>query len=249
MTNPILSKRKNVLFSPDAFTVANHTEEALKRMIFPTTMDANLSNDWCTSPMLMELAKKAFGDGSTVLITNQNDDRLLGTGYFNLLLTVADRNYYMDSLKGPNPPDQCLLPPLAKELEQLGPKSILFTIWGRGGHWFYPDHYTNTDTLFTPCNIQYAGHLSDPNDPRIPVIRNSFDNTILHTDRVIDSAIAMLEALDRPSFQYIWPITEKIYTIHQTCSFSTPLKLAPTLRPISLFSFSTQQVTKLHIQK
>jgi len=212
MTNPILSKRKNVLFFPDAFTVANHTAEALKRMIFPTTMDANLSNDWCTSPMLMELAKKAFGDGSTVLITNQNDDRLLGTGYFNLLLTVADRNYYMDSLKGPNPPDQCLLPPLAKELEQLGSKSILFTLWGRGGHWFYPDHYTNRDTLFTPCNMQYAGHLSDPNDPRIPVIRNAFDNTILHTDRVIDSAIAMLEALDRPSFLiYLADHGENIY--------------------------------------
>lgn len=60
--------------------------------------------------------------------------------------------------------------------------------------------------------MQYAGHLSDPNDPRIPVIRNAFDNTILHTDRVIDSAIAMLEALDRPSFLiYLADHGENIY--------------------------------------
>ena len=212
-TTPRLAHRENVIFFPDAYTAANYTTQSIKRIVFPTTED--LSVDWKASPLVQELAKKAFGPGRTVMVTNQNDERSVYEGYGYLLLNVSDRHFFMDSLRNLQspPPDAVLIPPMHQVLSSPLLGSHFFTIWGWGGHWFYPDCYPTDDTVFTPCiGPDFNGDLVSPSEDIVLKIRNSYNNTIAHTDFVLDSIISLLEATKLPSFLlYIADHGENLY--------------------------------------
>lgn len=208
-TNPRLAKRKNLVFFPYAATTANATPRSVERILFSTHED--LAVDWTCTPMLQELVAKAIGVEATAVATTQNDKRY-SEDYGEILFSNLGRHYLLDSMFGPIPPDECLLPYAKQEIVNHAHKNLLLTLWGYGGHWFYPDRYPEKHAVFKPCNAQYWGHSVDPRDKRIQALRNAYDNTIYHTDYVLDSVISILEHCGKSSFLvYVADHGENIY--------------------------------------
>lgn len=184
-TNPKLSQRKNLFFYADAYSGSNLTEFSAP-MYFSNDQPQKIRT-WQTSPILNEIFK-ARGI-STGLITSQGYRFKWRTTSFILLTGSADESKLLTSYGvEPHVPDEQLIGPTIQVLQKL-PRPTFITFWGYGGHHWYNDRYPARDAIFTP----------DQGKKKTNEL-NAFDNTIVHTDRVHDSLIAILEATGQPAF-------------------------------------------------
>lgn len=231
-TNPRLSQRKNLFFFADAYSGSNLTEYSAP-MYYSNDRPQKIRT-WQTSPILNEIFK-ACGI-STGLVTSQGDRWVWRTTSFILLTGSADESKRLTSYGvEPHVPDEQLIAPTANLLAKLH-KPLFITFWGYGGHHWYNDRYPSQDALFTPDN----GH-SKPN------VLNAFDNTIVHTDRVHDSLISLLEATGKPAFLiYAADHGETLYDLDNTNHYHGTMHFCHGEAHVPCFVWLSEQFIKHH---
>lgn len=90
--------------------------------------------------------------------------------------------------------DTDLLPEVGGWLDSNSGKPSLAILHTIGSHWWYPSHYTPADRLFTPdISHKDVGRLDGSH------IINAYDNTIVATDRFLDSLFTILDERPRPA--------------------------------------------------
>lgn len=184
-TTPRLAKRKNLFFFADTYSGANLTEFAAP-MLFSNDTPQKIRT-WETSPILHEIFNPM--GITTAQVSSQGKREKWRANSFLLLTASSAKNRLMSS-SGVEPyvPDAQLLKPTAEVI--AGSTAPLFiTFWGYGGHHEYIDRYQREDEVFTPANKKNKENEL-----------NAFDNTTIHTDRVHDSLISLLEASGKPAF-------------------------------------------------
>lgn len=184
-TNPRLIEREDLFFYADAYSGSNLTEFSAP-MYFSNDRPEKIRT-WQSSPILNEIfnAHGIF----TGLVTSQGECSQWRPTSFVLLTATATVSELTTSYGMEPPiPDIQLIAPADEMLKSHG-SPLFITFWGYGGHYDYADRYPQQDEVFRPADKRNMNN-----------VLNAFDNTIIHTDRVHDSLISMLEATGKPAF-------------------------------------------------
>ncbi len=193
-TTPRLAKRSNLYFFNDVFAGANFTLLSVPQLISKATPD-NLYQ-WQRSPMLTEiLAEGGFYQG-WISIQSLGD----------VWMDIARRACNFVSLHTGNWDrdlrDEELLPRVENFLKELPNERTFLVTHTIGGHFAYTKRYTAAYAHFKPEIENESTSFWDfrLSGKKNQAFVNSFDNTIVYTDMILDSIISYVEAQHRPAF-------------------------------------------------
>lgn len=195
-TNPRLMHRKNLYFFDDVFTGANFTLYSVPQLLSAST-PSNFQG-WHNLPFITEILQKAgFYQG---WITQQSISEVW--------IRFAEAPCNFKSLRYSNEADKVLdelqLPSVKTFIDESKNRSMLY-FHTMGGHYAYTGRYTKQYEHFTPVIDnetffnEYSEDLTTKQRQAITHL-NSFDNTIVNTDMIIDSVISFIEAKHCPAF-------------------------------------------------
>lgn len=189
-TSPRLQKRENLISFSQAASGGFITEFAVPLILTGVgadRFDAHYHQKGITG---------AFGEAGfeTYWITNQIDE-----GHIKLHMEEADEAimHQSDYRATKNiHRDMELLEALAKALKEPGDKKfiVLHTL---GSHYDYSARYPDAFDIFKPSNKTVFSKSADKNFK--DVLINSYDNSILYTDALIDSVISLVAAQEAVS--------------------------------------------------
>lgn len=191
-TNPRLAAREGLYFYPNAYTGADYTILAVPMLVSSSTpVDCNA---WQRSPLLSEVGHQA--GIRTGWVTSQS----VQNPWCIVSMQACDYRQVVESSSpiAPIPLDGCLLPKALDFLNGAEGASML-VLHTYGGHFYYPDRYPAGGALFTP-ELPRGGKGETPTVADRERIVNSFDNTIVYTDSVLDALIGFLESRSQPAF-------------------------------------------------
>lgn len=184
-TNPRLSQRENLFFYADAYCGANLTEFSAP-MYFSNDRPQNIRT-WKTSPILNEIFK-ALGIATGLVSSQGYRSKWRASSFIHLASSANESRLITTHGAEPHVHDEQLIAPTLEIIARLR-APLFITFWGYGGHHWYRDRYPAKDAHFSPDKGKRKENEL-----------NAFDNTTLHTDRVHDSLIAILEATGKPAF-------------------------------------------------
>ena len=178
-TNPLLSKRDNLIAFPRAVSQSNTTHKCVPMMLTHTTP---LSFD---SIMYRKSIISAFNEAgyNTAVYSNQAKNHSY-TQYFS---EEADEVKY---LEGADHYDMNLVSLLRDNLAAGKGKKHFIILHTYGSHFNYNERYPQSMSYFKPddasqANVRHRQHLL-----------NAYDNTIRYTDNVLNDIISVLDETD-----------------------------------------------------
>ncbi len=191
-TNPRLCTRSNLYFFPKAYSGANITLRSVPMLISPATPEQPLA--WQHEPFITEILKplgfkEAWISGQSLRevwngLAQKPCDRIVNLGA---------------SFPAPRPYDGDQLLHLKAFIEG-SPRRTFAVLHQNGGHLYYPLRYPDSFAVFQPLPEKVLGLTPSLQVEDRPLLINAFDNTIVYTDFVLDSAIQILEETHRPAF-------------------------------------------------
>ena len=182
-TSPLLSKRTNLLSFSNATSGGFITEFAVPLIL--TGVGADQFEEHFKQKSIVSAFKES--GFATYWITNQVDE-----GHIKIHLEEADKkSLLLSDFKSTKHlhQDMELVVVLKKVLAESGEKKFI-VMHTSGSHYDYSARYPDEFDLFKPSNKSVFTQSSDYNNRNI--IINSYDNSILYTDAVIDSSINLI---------------------------------------------------------
>lgn len=182
-TSPFLSRRTNFLSFSNAASGGFITEFAVPLIL--TGVGADHFETHIKQKSIVSAFKEA--GFATYWITNQIDD-----GHIKIHLEEADKKrLLLSDFKSTKHlhRDMELVEALKKVLAEPGKKKFI-VMHTLGSHYDYSARYPDEFDLFKPSNKSVFTQLSDYTNKNI--IINSYDNSILYTDAVINSSIELV---------------------------------------------------------
>ena len=179
-TNPRLSRRSNLLLYSHAYSEANATDLSLPLMLTRATAE---------EPMVAYREKTVVGAFQEAglqtawLSAESNPIR-----YLQHVLPTIDTTWIAPD----EALDEVLFEPFA-HLIQTPSTTRLIVLQTKGSHLNYQDRYPESFAVFEPC--LKAGNTNGAFDKDLMI--NTYDNTILYTDYILDSLIQMVEQTGR----------------------------------------------------
>jgi len=192
-TTPLLSKRKNLILFEDVLSSANLTSISLPMLISRST--PNDFTRWQKEGTLIHLFKKA--GYSTAWLGNQ----ALNFPIVQVVLKIIDYHFYsgneVDSLSSY---DEILLPKLETYLQSVVKenKGAFAVVHTMGSHFFYDARYPQKFDIYKP-NIRNLSSIEALNSKYYNERINSYDNTIVYTDYILDKMIFQIDSLSHPA--------------------------------------------------
>lgn len=188
-TTPLLSARNNLVFYRKTLSESNTTHKSVPLLL--SHLPAAGFNDSIYSTGCIVDAFKEAGY-RTAWISNQAHNRSL-IDYYSARADVCD--YICDDPKAKAPEyDTELAPRVEKFIAGQPVDTRLFiVVHTYGSHFNYKERYPESDARFLPDNSAEASR-----DNREDLV-NAYDNSILATDKAIDSILSVLERSGRPA--------------------------------------------------
>lgn len=193
-TTPRLAQRTNLYFFDDVFAGANFTLLSVPQLISQATPEELYK--WKETPMLTEIFANAQYYQGWISIQSLGD----------VWMDIATRACSYTSLHTGNWDfdlhDVELLPRVEAFLNEQQHLHKFLVVHTIGGHFAYTKRYTSDYAHFKPeledeSNSYWALRLSGNANQNLV---NSFDNTIVYTDMILDSIIYHVEKQQKPAF-------------------------------------------------
>lgn len=187
-TSPLLSKREGLISFSNTVAGGFMTEWAVPLLL------TGVGADHYTLNLYRKGVLGAFNEAgfNTYWITNQTDY----LGYIRIHSLEAQKGSYMltdfRSTKNVHM-DMELVDTLKKILAEPGNKKFI-VLHALGSHYSYSSRYPEQYDVFKPSNKTISSKITDKAFKNALV--NSYDNTIVYTDAVIDSVINMVNELN-----------------------------------------------------
>lgn len=184
-TSPLLSKRENLISFNNVAAGGFITEYAIPLLLTGVGAD-NYDKHYRQKSIVSVFKEAGF---STYWLTNQVDE-----GHIKIHLQEADKQYlYISDFRATKNihRDMELVETLKKILLEPGDKKfiVLHTI---GSHYDYSVRYPDAFDILKPSNKTVFSKSADKNFKNVLV--NSYDNSILYTDAVVDSVISLVSS-------------------------------------------------------
>ncbi|AHM59454.1 hypothetical protein D770_05955 [Flammeovirgaceae bacterium 311] len=192
-TSPRLNKRKNLLSYPNVVSGSNQTRMAVPQMITRATPD---SIELIYEELSILAAFREVGY-KTIWLSNQTDQEIFYSGAINWHAKTADVSIFSPS-HSPNFEfdthyDERLLPAL-DSLIRSSNENLFIVMHTMGSHWNYARRYPEEFDVFKPSGLTVP--ISRPSADNREAVSNSYDNSILYADYIIDSAIDIIDRSD-----------------------------------------------------
>ena len=192
-TTPLLSKRKNLILFEDVLSSANLTSISLPMIISRST--PNDFTRWQNEGTLIHLFKKA--GYSTAWLGNQ----ALNFPIVQVVLKIIDYHFYSgNEVNSLSSYDEILLPKLETYLQSVVKenKGAFAVVHTMGSHFFYDARYPQKFDIYKP-NIRNLSSIEALNSKYHNERINSYDNTIVYTDYILDKIISQIDSLSHPA--------------------------------------------------
>lgn len=180
-TTPLLAKETDLVSFPNVYSDYIFTHLSIPHIV--TRADSVNPDIAYSEPSFISLFNKAGYESQWI----SNQDNVNSYVYF---LHEADSLVYSNAAKSlydfSSWYDADLLLHISRALQE-GKGSKLLVIHSIGSHWWYKSHYPDSLAVFKPeLDSRILSELTDEQ------IINSYDNTVIATDRFIADIIAML---------------------------------------------------------
>ena len=179
-TNPQLSRESRLMVFRNVRSQSNTTHKSVPMLLTAATADDH-SRLYHEKGILAAFGEAGF---HTAFFSNQ----LRNHSYIDFLGEEAnDACFIREKQPSSRPDDEQLLPYVAQELDQHHRK-LFIVLHMYGSHFNYRDRYSRANARFLP---------DEPTEAKAenrPQLLNAYDNTILHTDRILARLIGMLRA-------------------------------------------------------
>lgn len=185
-TNPMLSKRHDVLAYPKALSESNTTHKSVPMLL--SVLDATTFGDsiYTTRSVFDAFNEAGF---STAFISNQRRNH----SFIDFFGEQADYiDFITDEYSAPQS-DLMLVDRLDQYLSTHPSPKAMIVLHSYGSHFNYRERYPDDGAVFTPDDNAEASKYN-----RSQLI-NAYDNTIIYTDRMLDSVIGLLDARNIPA--------------------------------------------------
>ncbi len=179
-TNPKLSKINNLSFFPYAITESNTTHKSVPMMM--SHISAENFNELPRTKSIISAFKEA--GYRTAFFSNQPPNG----SYTQFFGEEADHTEYLTTNGSVARLDEELLPLLAEELADTTAAKKFVVLHTYGSHFKYRDRYSHRHARFLP------DHFIDASVQDRDKLINSFDNTIIYTDSVLNEIIHLLDS-------------------------------------------------------
>ena len=177
-TNPQLSRESRLMVFRNVRSQSNTTHKSVPMLLTAATADDH-SRLYHEKGILAAFGEAGF---HTAFFSNQ----LRNHSYIDFLGEEAnDACFIREKQPSRRPDDEQLLPYVAQELDQHHRK-LFIVLHMYGSHFNYRDRYSRANARFLP---------DEPTEAKAenrPQLLNAYDNTILHTDRILTRLIGML---------------------------------------------------------
>ena len=179
-TTPQLSRESRLMVFRNVRSQSNTTHKSVPMLLTAATADDH-SRLYHEKGILAAFGEAGF---HTAFFSNQ----LRNHSYIDFLGEEAnDACFIREKQPSSRPDDEQLLPYVAQELGQHHRK-LFIVLHMYGSHFNYRDRYSRANARFLP---------DEPTEAKAenrPQLLNAYDNTILHTDRILARLIGMLRA-------------------------------------------------------
>lgn len=179
-TTPQLSCESRLMVFRNVRSQSNTTHKSVPMLLTAATADDH-SRLYHEKGILAAFGEAGF---HTAFFSNQ----LRNHSYIDFLGEEAnDACFIREKQPSRRPDDEQLLPYVAQELDQHHRK-LFIVLHMYGSHFNYRDRYSRANARFLP---------DEPTEAKAenrPQLLNAYDNTILHTDRILARLIGMLRA-------------------------------------------------------
>lgn len=179
-TTPQLSRESRLMVFRNVRSQSNTTHKSVPMLLTAATADDH-SRLYHEKGILAAFGEAGF---HTAFFSNQ----LRNHSYIDFLGEEAnDACFIREKQSSRRPDDEQLLPYVAQELDQHHRK-LFIVLHMYGSHFNYRDRYSRANARFLP---------DEPTEAKAenrPQLLNAYDNTILHTDRILARLIGMLRA-------------------------------------------------------
>ena len=179
-TNPQLSRESRLMVFRNVRSQSNTTHKSVPMLLTAATADDH-SRLYHEKGILAAFGEAGF---HTAFFSNQ----LRNHSYIDFLGEEAnDACFIREKQPSRRPDDEQLLPYVAQELDQHHRK-LFIVLHMYGSHFNYRDRYSRANARFLP---------DEPTEAKAenrPQLLNAYDNTILHTDRILARLIGILRA-------------------------------------------------------
>lgn len=189
-TNPRLSRRHDILFFPKTLSESNTTHKSVPLMLSHLSA-TNFNDSIFITGCIVDVFKEA--GYTTAWLSNQAHNHSL-IDFYSQRADYCD--YLCDEHPGDNPTwfDTELAPRLRDFISGLPAERNLFVvIHTYGSHFNYRERYPADEAFFQPDNSAIASKEN------IRDLINAYDNSILATDKALESIIETLEECGRPA--------------------------------------------------
>ena len=177
-TTPQLSRESRLMVFRNVRSQSNTTHKSVPMLLTAATADDH-SRLYHEKGILAAFGEAGF---HTAFFSNQ----LRNHSYIDFLGEEAnDACFIREKQPSSRPDDEQLLPYVAQELDQHHRK-LFIVLHMYGSHFNYRDRYSRANARFLP---------DEPTEAKAenrPQLLNAYDNTILHTDRILARLIGML---------------------------------------------------------
>lgn len=181
-TNPLLSKRTDLLKFPKTLTESNTTYKSVPMLLSFLTTENYGDSIYYTKSVISAFNEAGY---RTAFFSNQGRNR----SFIDYFAREAQKNIFLrdDNLSHS---DFELIPEMKKFISESPSGKIFIVLHTYGSHFNYIDRYKDMKPVFTP------DHCAAANSTARGELINAYDNTIVLTDKFINSTIDILDSLD-----------------------------------------------------
>ena len=186
-TNPRLSARADIIAAPEARSESNTTHKSVP-MLLSALHAENFDSIYNVKSVISAFREAGY---ATAFISNQ----LPNHSFIDRFGMEADTTLFIKMLPGGKDAkgDFGLLDEVRKIMARQAGKQLI-VLHTYGSHFHYRDRYPDCDARFLPDD--YSEATASERDRLI----NAYDNTILSTDRFLDSLINIIDVGGRASY-------------------------------------------------
>jgi glucan phosphoethanolaminetransferase (alkaline phosphatase superfamily) len=179
-TNPLLSKRKNIISFPNAYTPLTYTAVSIPQLL----TDATFTDDY-SQPKYSLINLLNHANVQTNWIGNQTPEKS-----YEVFIDQSEFHKIIDPLHSElsfqKEYDAQLIPIFKTAYKPF--KNQFTTLHMMGSHWWYETRYPDAFRIYKP--VIKSKHIpSNSNEEMI----NSYDNTIVYLDNFINETIKQVE--------------------------------------------------------
>lgn len=238
-TSPKLSKRENLISFSNTVTGAYVTENAVP-LILTGVGAPNFETHYKTQGIIGAFKEAGF---DTYWLSNQPGDK--GNIKVHAIEAKHLYNFMADKTKDK---DMDMLENFKKVMAMPGDRKFI-VLHTMGSHFDYSDRYPDSFDFFKPSNKTIRSKVNDRKFKHVLV--NSYDNSILYSDAVLDNIINLTKSQNNfASVLYISDHGEDLLDDNRNLTYHiAALPPSKYITHIPLFIWYSQQVEKKYPEK